>query len=180
MADGVAAALCGCAGLWFEVGHGMDARHAGVLSARSHPSQISPQQADLSDALWVHRKFCAASFARRSRIWQGIADRQYPVHSGLQRWVEQLNRVYREFPALHDLDNDPAGFEWIDCNDNETSTISLLRKGKSSRDKIVVVCNFTPVPRLGYRLGVPSEGFWRELLNSDATEYGGSGMGNLG
>jgi len=105
---------------------------------------------------------------------------QYPVHSGLQRWVEQLNRVYREFPALHDLDNDPAGFEWIDCNDNETSTISLLRKGKSSRDKIVVVCNFTPVPRLGYRLGVPSEGFWRELLNSDATEYGGSGMGNLG
>jgi len=105
---------------------------------------------------------------------------KYPVHTGLQRWVGQLNQVYREYPALHELDNDPAGFEWIDCNDNENSTISLLRKGKSSQDKIAVVCNFTPVPRLGYRLGVPTGGFWRELLNSDAKEYEGSGMGNLG
>jgi 1,4-alpha-glucan branching enzyme len=91
-----------------------------------------------------------------------------------------LNRVYREYPALHELDNDAAGFEWIDCNDNAASTISLMRKGKSSQDRIVVVCNFTPVPRLGYRLGVPSGGFWQELLNSDAREYGGSGIGNLG
>jgi 1,4-alpha-glucan branching enzyme len=105
---------------------------------------------------------------------------QYSVHSGLQHWLEQLNRVYRDYPALHELDHDPAGFEWIDCNDHETSTISLLRLGKTSRDKVVVVCNFTPVPRLGYRLGVPSGGFWRELLNSDATEYGGSGVGNFG
>jgi 1,4-alpha-glucan branching enzyme len=105
---------------------------------------------------------------------------QYPVHSGLQRWLEQLNRAYRQYAALHELDNDPAGFEWIDCNDNENSTISLLRTGKSSPEKVVVVCNLTPVPRLGYRLGVPSGGFWRELLNSDATEYGGSGMGNFG
>jgi 1,4-alpha-glucan branching enzyme len=105
---------------------------------------------------------------------------QYPVHSGLQRWLEQLNRVYRENSALHEFDNDPAGFEWIDCNDSETGTISLLRKGNSSPDTIVVVCNLTPVPRLGYRLGVPCGGFWRELLNSDATAYGGSGMGNLG
>jgi 1,4-alpha-glucan branching enzyme len=105
---------------------------------------------------------------------------QYPVHSGLQRWLEQLNRVYRENSVLHEFDNDPAGFEWIDCNDSETGTISLLRKGNSSPDTIVVVCNLTPVPRLGYRLGVPYGGFWRELLNSDATAYGGSGMGNLG
>jgi 1,4-alpha-glucan branching enzyme len=105
---------------------------------------------------------------------------QYSVHRGLQRWLEDLNRAYREYLALHELDNDPAGFEWIDCNDNETCTISLLRKGKSSPDKVVVVCNLTPVPRLGYRLGVPSGGFWRELLNSDATEYGGSGVGNFG
>ncbi|MGC2323349.1 MAG: 1,4-alpha-glucan branching protein GlgB [Terriglobales bacterium] len=105
---------------------------------------------------------------------------KYPVHSGLQRWVGQLNQVYREYPALHELDNDPAGFEWIDCNDNENSTISLLRKAKSPQDRVVVVCNFTPVPRLGYLVGVPSGGFWRELLNSDAREYGGSGMGNLG
>jgi 1,4-alpha-glucan branching enzyme len=105
---------------------------------------------------------------------------QYPVHSGLQMWVEQLNRVYREQPALHELDNDPAGFEWIDCNDSMASTLSLLRKGKSSKETIVIVCNFTPVPRLAYRLGVPSGGYWRELLNSDGKEYAGSGMGNAG
>jgi len=105
---------------------------------------------------------------------------QYPVHHGMQRWVEELNRVYGNEPALHELDSDPRGFEWIDCNDNTASTLSLLRKGTSSRENIVVVCNFTPVPRIGYRLGVPGGGFWRELLNSDATEYGGSGMGNAG
>jgi 1,4-alpha-glucan branching enzyme len=105
---------------------------------------------------------------------------QFPVHSGVQRWVEQLNRLYREQPALHQLDNDPAGFEWIDCNDSLSSTISLLRRSKSTHETIVVVANFTPVPRTGYRLGVPTGGYWRELLNSDATDYGGGGMGNLG
>src|SRR5438874_2677983 len=105
---------------------------------------------------------------------------QYPVHLGVQRWVEQLNRVYREQPALHELDNDSAGFEWIDCNDSGASIVSLLRKGKSERERIVIVCNFTPVPREGYRLGVPSGGFWRELLNSDANDYAGGGMGNKG
>jgi len=105
---------------------------------------------------------------------------QYPVHSGLQKWVEQLNRIYREQPGLHELDNEAGGFEWIDCNDNTASTVSLLRKAKSSKEQIVVVCNFTPVPREGYRLGVPTAGFWRELLNSDAKEYAGSGMGNMG
>jgi len=109
--------------------------------------------------------------------WQVL---QYPVHSGVQKWVEQLNRVYREQPALHELDNDPAGFEWIDCNDSAASTISLLRKGKSPRENIVVVGNFTPVPRLKYQIGVPCGGYWRELLNSDAKEYGGSNMGNAG
>jgi len=105
---------------------------------------------------------------------------QYPVHSGLQLWVEQLNRVYREQPALHELDNDAAGFEWIDCNDNRASTLSLLRKGRSSKEVVAVVCNFTPVPRLDYRLGVPTGGYWRELLNSDAKDYAGSGIGNAG
>src|SRR5690349_15488232 len=105
---------------------------------------------------------------------------QYPVHSGLQNWVEQLNRLYRQEPALHELDNDHRGFEWIDFNDNAASTISLVRKPKSSTDSIVIVCNFTPVPRVGYRLGVPRGGYWRELLNSDGREYGGSGMGNMG
>jgi 1,4-alpha-glucan branching enzyme len=105
---------------------------------------------------------------------------QYPLHRGLQSWVEQLNRLYRHEPAMHELDTDPSGFEWIDCNDHAASTLSLLRKGKSSKDRIVVACNFTPIPRVGYRLGVPAGGFWRELLNSDAKEYGGGGMGNLG
>jgi len=109
--------------------------------------------------------------------WQVL---QFPFHRGLQGWMEQLNRLYANQPALHELDTDPKGFEWIDCNDNAASTLSLLRKGKSSKQNIVVVCNFTPIPRIGYRLGVPSGGFWRELLNSDAKEYGGSGMGNLG
>ena len=109
--------------------------------------------------------------------WQVL---QYPVHSGMLSWVEQLNRLYASEPALHELDTDPQGFEWIDCNDSVASTISLVRKGKSSKQQIVVVCNFTPVPRIGYRLGVPAGGFWRELLNSDAKEYGGSGMGNFG
>ena len=103
-----------------------------------------------------------------------------PFHRGLQSWVEQLNRLYREEAALHELDNDPAGFEWVDCNDSAASVLSLLRKGKSSKDTLLVVCNFTPVPRTNYRVGVPSGGFWRELLNSDAPDYGGSSLGNLG
>src|SRR6266853_1570492 len=105
---------------------------------------------------------------------------QYPVHGGLQKWVSELNRTYRSEPALHVLDTSPDGFEWVDCNDNFTSVLSLLRKGSSSQDLVLAVCNFTPVPRIGYKVGVPSGGFWRELLNSDAHEYGGSGMGNLG
>jgi 1,4-alpha-glucan branching enzyme len=105
---------------------------------------------------------------------------QFPVHRGVQAWMEQLNRVYRSEPALHALDNTVDGFEWVDCNDNATSTISLLRKSESPRDSVLVACNYTPVPRTGYRVGVPHGGYWRELLNSDAREYGGSGMGNLG
>jgi 1,4-alpha-glucan branching enzyme len=105
---------------------------------------------------------------------------QYQVHRGVQAWMEQLNRLYRTEPAMHVLDNNPAGFEWIDCNDNANSTISLLRKSESPQDTVLVVCNFTPVPRLGYRIGVPHGGYWRELLNSDAREYAGSGLGNMG
>jgi 1,4-alpha-glucan branching enzyme len=105
---------------------------------------------------------------------------QYPFHRGVQAWMEQLNRLYRNEPGMHVLDNNPAGFEWVDCNDNATSTISLLRKSESVQDTVLVVFNFTPVPRTGYRVGVPHAGYWRELLNSDAKEYAGSGVGNLG
>lgn len=105
---------------------------------------------------------------------------EYAPHRGLKQWVEDLNRLYRSEPALHELDRDPAGFEWVDCNDVENSVISLIRKGRSTADVILVVCNFTPIPRLNYRVGIPFGGFWQEMLNSDAKEYGGGGMGNLG
>lgn len=105
---------------------------------------------------------------------------QYSPHSGLQRWVSDLNHVYRGEPALYEVDFDPTGFEWIDCNDVENSVISLIRKGRSGDDAIAVVCNFTPVTHFKYRIGVPQPGLWRELLNSDAREYRGSGQGNLG
>jgi len=104
----------------------------------------------------------------------------YPLHGGLQRWVGDLNRFYRREPALHELDCEPRGFEWIDCGDTESSVVSLMRQGKSSPAIVLAVCNFTPVPRQNYRIGAPRGGFWRETLNSDADIYGGSGMGNAG
>ncbi|WP_088889328.1 1,4-alpha-glucan branching protein GlgB [Leptolyngbya ohadii] len=103
-----------------------------------------------------------------------------PMHQGLQRWVADLNHLYRSEPALHELDCDPAGFEWIDCNDVENSVFTLIRKSRTEAEVILVTCNFTPLPRHSYRVGVPQSGFWQERLNSDATEYGGSGVGNMG
>jgi 1,4-alpha-glucan branching enzyme len=105
---------------------------------------------------------------------------QYPPHQGLQRWVRDLNTFYRGQPALYQLDSDPAGFQWVDCNDWDQSVMSLLRKGRSPGDALLFVCNFTPVPRHNYRVGVPEGGHWTEVLNSDAPLYGGSGQGNLG
>ncbi len=101
-------------------------------------------------------------------------------HSQLQRFVRDLNTLYRGEPALHRGDVEPFGFEWVDCNDNENSVISLLRKDENSEDQILFVFNFTPVPRHDYRLGVHRGGRWREILNSDAPIYGGSGQGNMG
>ncbi len=103
-----------------------------------------------------------------------------PFHEGLRHWVENINHLYRNEPALHELECDPAGFEWIDCNDAPASVVSLLRKSARPQESLAVVCNFTPVPRMDYRVGVPHGGFWREILNSDAHEYGGSGSGNYG
>jgi 1,4-alpha-glucan branching enzyme len=101
-------------------------------------------------------------------------------HRGVQSFVRDLNHLYRREPALHELDCEPAGFEWVDCSDVEASLVSFLRRGTSTDDLILVVCNLTPVPRHNYRLGVPRGGLWRELLNSDAREYWGQGYGNLG
>jgi 1,4-alpha-glucan branching enzyme len=103
-----------------------------------------------------------------------------PLHAGLQRFVADLNRLYRAEPSLHELDFEPRGFEWIDCNDNESSVVSLIRRGRDAGEWIVAVLNWTPVVRRGYRIGVPAAGFYRELLNSDAAVYGGSNVGNSG
>jgi 1,4-alpha-glucan branching enzyme len=128
--------------------------------------------------------FMGGEFGQRSE-WDHDASLEWHLlefdpHRGLQRWVRDLNTTYRAEPALHELDCDPAGFAWIDCNDNEQSTLAWMRRGHSTRDAIAVACNFTPVPRPGFRLGVPFGGRWHELLNSDAPLYGGSGLGNLG
>jgi 1,4-alpha-glucan branching enzyme len=103
-----------------------------------------------------------------------------PGHAGVQRWVEDLNALYRSEPALHEGDADPGGFEWIDANDSEGSTLAFLRKSPRTDDLILVVCNFTPIPKPNHLVGVPRGGSWREALNSDAEAYGGSGWGNLG
>jgi 1,4-alpha-glucan branching enzyme len=101
-----------------------------------------------------------------------------PRHAGLRSLVRDLNRLYRAEPALYRRDHDSGGFEWVDCHDVEQSTISFLRRDDS--EAILVVCNFTPVPRSNFRVGVPRAGLWRELLNSDAKDYGGAGFGNFG
>jgi len=100
-------------------------------------------------------------------------------HAGVCRWIRDLNELYRTEPALHELDADPAGFEWVQHEDAEISVLSFLRRSSAGRVALVV-CNFTPVPRDNLVVGVPAPGFWRERLNSDAVEYGGSGVGNLG
>ena len=105
---------------------------------------------------------------------------QYAEHEGLRRWVADLNRLYRAEPALHQIDFEQPGFEWVDCNDSEQSVLSFLRRPRDGSALLLVVCNFTPVPRMNYVVGVPGGGYWREIANSDATLYGGSGMGNLG
>ncbi|MBM4169326.1 MAG: 1,4-alpha-glucan branching protein GlgB [Ignavibacteria bacterium] len=105
---------------------------------------------------------------------------QYPFHSGIQRWVKDLNHLYRSEPTLFELDFSNEGFEWLDFHDWENSIVSFLRRGKDPKAFVVAVLNLTPVPRQNYRIGVPTGGFWKEILNSDATLYGGSGAGNLG
>ena len=103
-----------------------------------------------------------------------------PLHGGLQRFVRDLNRIYAAEPALHEVDFDFSGFQWIDCNDSENSVVSLIRRAKGTRDFLVAVLNFTPVPRETYRVGVPEPGMYTELVNSDAGFYGGGNVGNGG
>jgi 1,4-alpha-glucan branching enzyme len=104
---------------------------------------------------------------------------QNPLHAGVLQWVTDLNRLYRGEAVMHQLDHDPSGFSWIDCHDADQSVLTLLRRGKTG-SPLVFAHNFTPVPRAGYRIGVPQAGYWQEILNSDSPDYGGSGLGNLG
>ena len=142
--------------------------------------------------MWAHpgKKllFMGGEFGQR-REWQHEESLewhvlQYPLHACVQRWVSDLNRCQRAQPALHAQDFVPEGFAWVDFHDWEASVLSFLRRGPEGQDAeqdvVLIVCNFTPVPRAHYRIGVPQAGYWQELLNSDATAYGGSGMGNGG
>jgi 1,4-alpha-glucan branching enzyme len=104
---------------------------------------------------------------------------EHHSHQGVMQLISDLNKLYREQPALHQLDNQPGGFDWVDCMDSAASVISFLRKGKTT-DRILVVCNFTPVVRENYRIGVPCPGYWKEVMNTDAGCYGGSNVGNDG
>lgn len=105
---------------------------------------------------------------------------EYEPHKGMQTLIRDLNYLYRSIPALHQLDNEPGGFEWVEPNDVENSVISYIRKAKDGSAPVLIVCNFTPVVRYDYRVGVPEHGYWREIVNTDAALYGGSDVGNGG
>jgi 1,4-alpha-glucan branching enzyme len=113
----------------------------------------------------------------RSLDWHLMDD---PAHAALRRFVQDLNWHYHAEHALHQCDFDPNGFRWIDCNDNENSVVSVVRYARERHDFVVMIFNFTPVPRTEYRIGVPEAGAYAEILNSDAALYGGSNVGNGG
>ena len=111
--------------------------------------------------------------------WHLVEPPSDPRHAQLRNFLRDLCVIYQHEPALSELDYDPAGFSWIDCYDSDNSVVSFIRRTRNEEDTLVLVCNFTPVPRHGYRLGVPHAGEYYELLNSDADRYGGSGLENL-
>ena len=138
--------------------------------------------------MWAHpgKKllFMGGEFGQR-REWTHEGELEWwvselPEHAGVKRVVRDLNRVYRSEPALHRIDFSPDGFEWLDLGNADISVIAFLRKAPGEGAPLLVVCNFTPVPRSNYLVGVPCRGVWSEILNTDAREYGGSGWGNLG
>jgi 1,4-alpha-glucan branching enzyme len=103
-----------------------------------------------------------------------------PLHAGMQNLVRDLNLIYRGTAALHERDCEPEGFSWIDCSDADNSVISYVRYGTNSAHFVVAICNFTPVVRHQYRIGVPRRGLYHESLNTDSSHYGGSNVGNYG
>jgi 1,4-alpha-glucan branching enzyme len=138
--------------------------------------------------MWAHpgKKllFMGGEFGQR-REWTHDGELEWwvselPGHAGVKRLIGDLNRAYRRESALHQIDFSPEGFEWVDVANSEMSIIAFLRKSAGNGAPLLVVCNFTPVPRANFLIGVPSRGVWREIINTDARDYGGSGWGNLG
>ncbi len=138
--------------------------------------------------MWTHpgKKllFMGSEFAQR-REWNHDVSLDwdlldYPLHQGVQRLIRDLNRLYRAVPSLHVGDAWPWGFQWVVADDRAQSVFAYLRKQSNNQAPVLVVCNFTPVPRMGYRIGLPVSGRWVECMNTDAEAYGGSGVGNLG
>jgi 1,4-alpha-glucan branching enzyme len=103
---------------------------------------------------------------------------EYDFHKGIKNYITDLNSVYKNYPALYEKQFEADGFEWINYTDNENAVLSYIRKGKNEKDTLIVICNFTPVVREDYRIGLPKNGKLIELFNSDATIYGGSGLSN--
>jgi len=101
-------------------------------------------------------------------------------HLGLQSLVRDLNRIYRSEPALWEADVEPKGFQWLDANNADENIIAFMRSAPASGRRVICICNFSPVPREGYRIGAPAGGLYKELLNTDASLYGGSNVGNAG
>lgn len=114
---------------------------------------------------------------KRSLDWHLL---NYDMHKKLQNYVRDLNKIYRQEKAMHEVDFEGSGFEWIDCNDADHSVISFIRKGKDWHDTLIFVCNFTPIVYNNYRIGAPFDTYYREILNSDSETYGGNNVGNLG
>src|SRR5258707_182090 len=190
----VRAFLASSARFWLDKYHADGLRVDAVASmldldyGRKHGEGI-PNRRLLFGYMWSHpgKKlvFMGGEFGQR-REWNHDSSLEWhvlgmdPRHEGVQKWVSDLNRVLREQPALHQKDFSNDGFRWVQRGDWEQSVTSFLRLGQESAPPVLVVCNFTPVPRYNYRLGVPRGGFWREMLNSDAPLYGGGGLGNYG
>ena len=138
--------------------------------------------------MWAHpgKKllFMGGEFAQRSEWYHGASLEwnllAFPEHRGVQQLMADLNAIYRREAALHEVDFDWQGFQWIDCNDADASVLSFIRRARNPQDYLVVVANFTPVARENYRVGVPEPGYYREIFNSDAQYYAGSNYGNGG
>ena len=180
--------------------HGLDERHTVLHDEVVHgkgslldkmPGQGAEKFANLRayySFMWGHpgKKllFMGCEFAQGAE-WNHNASLDWhlldnDLHRGVQNLVRDLNHVYRDTPALHQLDCKPEGFEWVEENAAEESIFAWLRRGKDGTAPVLVVCNMTPVERTGRRVGVPKMGRWTEIFNSDATTYGGAGRGNMG